>query len=148
MDKPTEDNQVKKSPADKKVARFFQAHGRRKEAVARVHLFKGKGELTVNDIPIERYFPSEQFKSKYNKPFQITKSEGQYFATIKVLGSGKSSQVDAVVHGLARALIVADAQFRPSLKAAGLLTRDPRVKERRKYGRAQKARKGKQSPKR
>ena len=148
MDTTNQDNQVKNSAVSKKSTSFFQSHGRRKEAVARVRLFKGKGEFTVNDLPIEKYFPSEQYKSKYKKPFLLTKSEGQYWATIKVEGSGKSSQVDAVVHGLARALIVSDAQFRSPLKKAGLLTRDPRVKERRKYGRAQKARKGKQSPKR
>ena len=85
---------------------------------------------------------------KWQKPFIITKSEGQYYATIKVKGSGKSSQLDAVVHGLSRALSLANSDFRPILKKAGLLTRDPRVKERRKYGLAQKARKGKQSPKR
>jgi|SRR3989344_8568309 len=134
---------TKKSQLD-----IIHAHGRRKSAVARIRLVKGKGEIMVNNNPIEKYFPQETSKSKWQKPFKLTKSEGQYYATIKVTGSGKSSQLDAVVHGLARALIMADPQFRPTLKAAGLLTRDPRVKERRKYGRAQKARKGKQSPKR
>lgn len=127
---------------------FHYAHGRRKEAVARVRLFSGKGQSIINGNPIEKYFPSEIAKSRYMKPFYLTKTEGKFYATIKVEGSGKSGQLDAVIHGLANTLIKADAQFRPILKKAGLLTRDSRVKERRKYGLAQKARKGKQSPKR
>lgn len=132
------------SPATK----FFSAHGRRKEAAARVRLFKGQGETLVNNQPIEKYFPGEVYRARYTKPFIITKTEGKYYATIKVEGSGKSSQVDAVIHGLARVLVIADPQTKPIIKKAGLLTRDPRAKERRKAGRAQKARKGKQSPKR
>ena len=128
--------------------KYIIAHGRRKQAVARIKLNKGKGEITVNDLPIEKYFPSEADKLMWQKPFTLTKTLGSYFAAIKVEGSGKSSQLDAVIHGLSRALIVADQKTRPILKRAGLLTRDPRKKERRKYGRAQKARKGKQSPKR
>lgn len=128
--------------------KFISAHGRRKEAVARVALFKGKGQTSVNDKPIEQYFPQDTAKMKWQKPFVLTKSDGNYYATIKVIGSGKSAQLDAIVHGVSRALSVANSDFRPILKKAGLLTRDPRVKERRKYGLAQKARKGKQSPKR
>lgn len=127
---------------------YIYAHGRRKEAVSRVRLFTGRGETIVNDKPISEYFPSAVFKSLYTKPFNLTKTEDKYYATIKVEGSGKKGQLDAVIHGLANTLIKAKAEFRPILKKAGLLTRDPRVKERRKYGRAQKARKGKQSPKR
>lgn len=127
---------------------YIYAHGRRKEAVARVRLFNGKGDLIVNNKPIGEYFPSETFKSLYMKPFYLTKMEDKFHATIKVSGSGKKGQLDAIIHGLANTLIKADPQFRPILKKAGLLKRDPRVKERRKYGRAQKARKGKQSPKR
>ena len=129
-----------------KTGNIFQAVGRRKEAVARVMLQKGKGQFMVNAIPIERYFPNEA--ARLEKPFKITETQGMYFATIKVEGSGKAGQLDAVIHGLSRALILAQPETRPALKKAGLLTRDPRVKERRKYGRAQKARKGKQSPKR
>lgn len=137
-----------KQISNNKSKQHIQAVGRRKEAVARVRLVPGKGQTTVNGIPIENYFPSEAAKTKYLKPFHLTKSEDKYFASIKVAGSGKSGQLDAVVHGIARALNEADRDFRPFLKRAGLLTRDPRVKERRKYGLAQKARKGKQSPKR
>jgi len=127
---------------------YIHAVGRRKEAVARVRLTKGKGENVINGISFEKYFPSEAAQTKYLKPFHLTKSFDSYFVSVKVTGSGKSSQLDAVVHGIARALNAANNEFRQNLKRAGLLTRDPRVKERRKYGMAQKARKGKQSPKR
>ncbi|EKD57343.1 MAG: 30S ribosomal protein S9 [uncultured bacterium] len=137
-----------KQISNNKSKQYIQAVGRRKEAVARVRLLPGKGQNVVNGIPIENYFPSEAAKTKYLKPFHLTKSQDMYFASIKVKGSGKSGQLDAVIHGIARALNAADKDFRPFLKRAGLLTRDPRVKERRKYGLAQKARKGKQSPKR
>ena len=137
-----------KQISNNKSKQHIQAIGRRKEAVARVRLIPGKGQIVVNGIPIENYFPSEASKTKYLKPFHLTKSQDKYFASIKVAGSGKSGQLDAVIHGIARALNAADRDFRPFLKRAGLLTRDPRVKERRKYGLAQKARKGKQSPKR
>ena len=132
----------------KPQADYIIANGRRKEATARVRLFKGKGETTVNGKPIEKYFPNPTAKVKWQKPLVLTKTQDAYHAIIKVSGSGKSSQLDAIAHGLARALNQADSSLRPTLKGAGLLTRDPRAKERRKYGRAQKARKGKQSPKR
>lgn len=127
---------------------YFGAHGRRKEATARVRLFKGKGEVIVNGKPAQDYFHGQAAQVVWQKPFLLTKTLETHFATINVSGSGKNSQLEAVVNGLAHALNNADAAFRPVLKKAGLLTRDPRVKERRKYGRAQKARKGKQSPKR
>lgn len=128
---------------------YVFAHGRRKEAVARVRLFKGKGQSTVNGKPYEEYFSLETFKSNFLKPFRLTKTEGSYYVTIKVVGSGTKGQLDASVHGISQALNLADREgFRAVLKKAGLLMRDARVKERRKYGRAQKARKGKQSPKR
>ena len=128
---------------------YTYAHGRRKEAVARVRLFAGKGQTLVNDKPIGEYFPSASEKSFFEKPFRLTKTEGKYYATIKVDGSGKKGQLDAVVHGMSLALNnVSRDDYRAILKKAGMLTRDARVKERRKYGLAQKARKGKQSPKR
>lgn len=127
---------------------IISAHGRRKEAVARVKLYKGNGQILVNGQPIEQYFPGKVAQSLWQKPFILTKSQKDYFATIKVSGSGKSGQLLAVVHGLSRAFSSANVEFRQILKRAGLLTRDPRVKERRKYGLAQKARKGKQSPRR
>lgn len=134
--------------SEKQNSKYTIAHGKRKEAVARVRIYKGKGDVIVNEKPITDYFPEEVSKTKWQKPFALTKSQGEYYATIKVKGSGKNSQLDAIVHGLSRGLSLVNPQFRPILKKAGLLTRDPRVKERRKYGLAQKARKGKQSPKR
>lgn len=137
-----------KTKDNKKTSDYFAAVGKRKEAIARIRLFKGNGEFTVNNRPIEKYFLGEKAKVIWEKPFAITNTLGKYYATVKVVGSGKSGQLDAVVHGLSRALNLANSDFRIFLKRAGLLTRDPRVKERRKYGLAQKARKGKQSPKR
>ncbi|MBI2599288.1 30S ribosomal protein S9 [Candidatus Curtissbacteria bacterium] len=128
-------------------ADYVKAHGRRKEATARIRLHKGKGQNLVNDKPMEDYFRGEVAGRRLSKVFEITKTEGKFYATIKVKGSGKNSQLEAVIHGLARALATQEG-LRPVVKKAGMLTRDARVKERRKYGRAQKARKGKQSPKR
>ncbi|MBI4036394.1 30S ribosomal protein S9 [Candidatus Daviesbacteria bacterium] len=123
--------------------------GRRKESVARVRLFSGKGETIVNGKKINEYFPGEVAKKTYLKPFEVSKTQDKYFATVKVEGGGISSQLGAVVHGIARSLAKADAtQYRKPLKIEGLLTRDPRAKERRKYGHAHKARAMKQSPKR
>lgn len=126
---------------------YVSAHGRRKEASARVRLFKGKGQNLVNNKPMNEYFSGEVTKLRLNKVFEITKTEGKFYATVTVKGSGKNSQLEAVIHGLARALSTQDG-MRTIIKKAGMLTRDARVKERRKYGLAQKARKGKQSPKR
>lgn len=143
-EKPTE--QIKNR--NKQKADYFYTVGRRKEAAARVRLYKGKGRTLVNGAPIEQYFPREVEKAQYLKPFHLTKSEGIYYATIKVKGSGKIGQIGAVVHGISRSLDKANPEFHTILKKAGLLKRDPRAKERRKYGLAQKARKGKQSPRR
>src|SRR3989344_3123491 len=108
---------------------IFTAVGRRKEASARVRLQKGKGEFSINGLPVGQYFPNEQVRLE--KPFKITETLGIYFATVKVDGSGKAGQLDAVIHGISRALTLAQPDTRSSLKKAGLLTRDPRVKERR-----------------
>ena len=126
-----------------------QAVGRRKEAVARVRLTKGNSPMTVNGKIIPEYFRGLIFQIAYQKPFEVTKTLGQYTGSIKVEGGGVLSQLGAVVHGIARALDKIDKEkFHPLLKGAGLLTRDPRVKERRKFGHAHKARAKKQSPKR
>lgn len=123
--------------------------GRRKEAVARVRLTAGNGQVTVNGKLINEYFLGPIFQKAYQKPFEVTQTSGKFGATIKVLGGGTSSQLGAVVHGLAKALATSDPEkFRSLLKKEGLLTRDARVKERRKYGLAGKARAKKQSPKR
>jgi len=132
-----------------KKGNFVFAVGRRKTAVARVRLFKGKGEILVNDQPIAKYFSHKQAELFYLKPFQVTNTLGKFHATIKVEGSGLSGQLGAVVHGLARALDKLDKEaYHAVLKKNKLLTRDPRAKERRKVGQMGKARKKKQSPKR
>lgn len=136
-------------------AKYIPAVGRRKTATARVRLYQKKdlpagrqGQIIVNELPIEKYFPGDVNKVLYLEPFRVTNTEGKYSATIKVEGSGKMGQVGAVVHGIARALVLANKDFRPILKKKGLLTRDPRKKERRKAGLAHKARAKKISPKR
>lgn len=125
------------------------AIGRRKEAIARVRLFLGKSLNIVNGKPIEEYFSNKVDKKDYMEPFEVANVTSKYYATVKVEGGGTASQLGAVVHGLARVLTkVEDKKYKMDLKKAGLLTRDARVKERRKYGHAQKARAMKQSPKR
>ncbi|NIT04570.1 30S ribosomal protein S9 [Candidatus Saccharibacteria bacterium] len=113
--------------------KFYQAVGRRKESSATVRLFPGKGQIVVNDCPIGEYFPSEAAKVSYNEPFKVTGTEGKFDATVKISGGGKSGQLGAVVLGFARALVEVDEKNRKSLRDAGLLTRDPRKKERKKY---------------
>ncbi len=131
------------------VEQSISSVGRRKEAVARVRLLEGNGVVTVNGKNIGEYFKGMVNQMIYKKPFEVTKTLGKYTVSIKVMGGGESSQLGAVVHGIARALSKLDSKnFRPLLKKEGLLTRDARVKERRKYGHAGKARKKKQSPKR
>jgi len=128
--------------------------GRRKEAVARVRLLVGKGlasrseQITINGKPINEYFLGPVFQKLYTRPLEITKTLGKYSVSVKVEGGGRVSQLEAVVHGIARAIAKAELNLRGILKKEGLLTRDARVKERRKYGNAQKARAKKQSPKR
>lgn len=128
--------------------KFVSATGRRKESIARVRLYQGKGETTINGKGINEYFPGDLAKKLISKPFEVAGVVGQYWVSIKVVGGGVSSQVGAVVHGIARALTQADEKLKPTLKKHGLLTRDARAKERRKYGHAGKARAMKQSPKR
>jgi len=124
------------------------AVGRRKESVARVRLSEGNAQMTVNGKPITEYFLGPVFQKLYSKPLEITKTLGKYTVFVKVEGGGQMSQLDALVHGISRALSKVDPSLRTILKKEGLLTRDARVKERRKYGNAQKARAKKQSPKR
>lgn len=129
--------------------KFTYAVGRRKEASARIRLFKGRQPLLVNEKPIEEYFPGLAMKALYERPFRQTETLGKYYATIKVVGGGPSGQLQAVVHGLSRALALADREkFRSKLKKAGLLTRDSRERQRRMVGTGGKARRKKQSPKR
>jgi small subunit ribosomal protein S9 len=122
--------------------------GRRKEALARVRLQMGQGQFTINGKPIGEYFLGEVFQKQYNRPLEITKTIGKYSISAKVEGGGKVAQLGAVIHGVARAIAKAQPSLRVTLKKEGFLTRDARVKERRKYGHAGKARARKQSPKR
>lgn len=132
---------------DKKEYTF--AVGRRKESVARVRLHAGKGESTVNDQSVEKYFPGVVARVLFSRPFETTGTEGKYWVSAKVVGGGKNSQLGAVILGISRALSLADREsFRSSLKKFGFLTRDPRTRERRKVGTGGKARRKKQSPKR
>jgi small subunit ribosomal protein S9 len=108
--------------------------GRRKSAVARVRLAGGTGKIVVNGRPFENYFPVESLRVVAVQPLTVTGMAGKYDAQITVTGGGPNGQAGAVRHGLARALLTVDANLRPILKSEGLLTRDPRMKERKKYG--------------
>ena len=108
--------------------------GRRKSATARVRLAAGTGKLLVNGRPFENYFPTESLRVVATQPLTITGMAGKYDAHITVAGGGPNGQAGAVRHGLARALLTVDVNLRPILKSEGLLTRDSRMKERKKYG--------------
>jgi small subunit ribosomal protein S9 len=108
--------------------------GRRKTSVARVRLATGSGKITVNGRTFETYFPTESLRQIVNQPFQATESLGRYDVRINVTGGGPVGQAGAVRHGIARALLGVDINLRPTLKSNGYLTRDPRMKERKKYG--------------
>ena len=125
----------------------FQGTGRRKESIARVRVMAGKGDVTVNGKNLDEYFGSDILKVIVNQPFAVTNTVGKYDVVVKVVGGGLTGQAGAIRHGIARALNEANSEFRPALKAAGLLTRDPRMKERKKYG-MKKARKAPQFSKR
>jgi small subunit ribosomal protein S9 len=108
--------------------------GRRKTAIARVRLASGSGKITVNGRALENYFLVDTQRMHMMQPLVATDSVNKYDVRVNVIGGGPNGQAGAVRHGLARALIEADATLRPTLKAQGLLTRDPRMKERKKYG--------------
>lgn len=115
--------------------RYFQGTGRRKNAVARVKLFPGNGEITVNNREPEDYFgPREMIQRAIRLPLQLTDTAEQFMIQVKVRGGGMVGQAEAMRLGVARALLDANADFRPTLKKAGLLTRDARAKERKKPG--------------
>ncbi|HVS41410.1 MAG TPA: 30S ribosomal protein S9 [Candidatus Dormibacteraeota bacterium] len=120
---------------------YYNGTGRRKNAVARVRLIPGDGVLVINGKPPSEYFGRRDLETIVTQPLRVTDTIGRYVASIKVQGGGVSGQAGAVCHGIARALCVADENLREPLKRAGLLTRDPREKERKKYGlkRARKA---------
>ncbi len=108
--------------------------GRRKTAVARVRLATGTGKIVINGRPFENYFPMETHRNVAAQPLTVTGTAERYDAQITVTGGGPNGQAGAVRHGIARALLTVDANLRPLLKAEGLLTRDSRMRERKKYG--------------
>lgn len=108
--------------------------GRRKTAVARVKLVEGSGKITINQRALETYFPIEVLRSEVLRPFEVTNTLGRYDARINVEGGGPTGQAGAVKLGIARSLVALDEDARGALRGAGLLTRDPRMVERKKYG--------------
>ena len=113
---------------------YFYGTGRRKKATARVRVMPGTGVITINGRDIDDYFGLETLKLIVNQPFGTTETMGKFDIVATVTGGGISGQAGAIRHGVARALLSVDANYRPALKAAGFLTRDPRMKERKKYG--------------
>ncbi|MGL5512922.1 MAG: 30S ribosomal protein S9 [Sporomusa sp.] len=125
----------------------YYGTGRRKTSVARVRLVPGEGKIIVNERPLNEYFGLKTLEIIVTQPLNVTDTIGKYDVLAKVEGGGVSGQAGAVRHGISRALLKVDGEYRPALKKAGLLTRDPREKERRKYG-LKKARKASQFSKR
>ncbi|MBR0373879.1 MAG: 30S ribosomal protein S9 [Mogibacterium sp.] len=126
----------------------YQATGRRKSSVARVRLLPGTGKITINKKDLEDYFGMEIVKNEVKRPFDVTGTAGKFDVIATVQGGGFTGQAGALRHGISRALCEVDAEaYRPALKAAGFLTRDPRMKERKKYG-LKKARRASQFSKR
>jgi small subunit ribosomal protein S9 len=121
--------------------RYFHGTGRRKTAVARVRLYPGNGSIVVNSKPVAEFFPRLAHQRQVSEPLRVADATARFSAQVKVEGGGVSGQAGAVSHGIARALVNSDEALKPPLRRAGLLTRDPRMKERKKYGlkRARKA---------
>lgn len=125
----------------------YYGTGRRKKSVARVRLVPGEGKVMINDRTIDEYFGLETLKVIVKQPLVLTDTDGKFDVLCKVIGGGFTGQAGAIRHGLSRALLKADEELRPVLKKAGFLTRDPRMKERKKYG-LKKARRAPQFSKR
>lgn len=131
------------------TTKYTYAVGRRRSAVATIKLFAGKGDSTVNKIPLSKYFPGPLSEVTYQKPQKATDTLGKYYFQVKVTGGGKNGQLDALVLAIARALQKIDeTKYTPLLRTANLLTVDSRVRQRRMVGTGGKARRQKQSPKR
>ena len=113
---------------------YFYGTGRRKESVARVRVYAGTGKVTINDRDIDDYFGLDTLKLIVNQPLVLTETKEKFDVVCRVNGGGVSGQAGAIRHGIARALLQYDESLRPILKKAGLLTRDPRMKERKNYG--------------
>ena len=125
----------------------YYGTGKRKDAVARVWIAPGSGNVTVNDRPVERYLGRLVLQKLIQQPFDVTETAGRFDVIAKCKGGGISGQAGAIRHGISKALLEADPDLRPTLRKLGFLTRDPRVKERKKYGR-KRARRGFQFSKR
>lgn len=126
---------------------LIRTTGRRKTAVANVRLFPGSGTISINDRSFDDYFSRDTARMRILEPFEVTETVGQYDAIVTVKGGGDAAQADAVRHGISRALVASAEALRPALRKGGMLTRDPREVERKKYGR-HKARKRPQYSKR
>jgi small subunit ribosomal protein S9 len=120
---------------------YYAAVGRRKTSVARARIMPGDGTFVVNGMPLDQYFGGDTWTAVVQEPFQVVNQSGRYNVDIKVVGGGRSGQAGAISHAIARALLASDDELRLPLRKAGLLTRDARMKERKKYGlkRARKA---------
>ncbi len=112
----------------------YYATGRRKTAISRTWITPGSGQITINNLPVEKYFPIETTRNEMTQPFKITNTVGSYDVKATVVGGGITGQAGAVRHGITRALVLVNPDFRLTLKRAGFIKRDPRVKERKKYG--------------
>jgi len=134
-------------PKASKEKIMFYGTGRRKSSIARVRLVEGTGAITINGQSIDEYFGLETLKVIVRQPLTVTNTLSKYDVICKVIGGGYTGQAGAIRHGIARALLEANAEYRPELKSNGFLTRDPRMKERKKYG-LKKARKAPQFSKR
>jgi small subunit ribosomal protein S9 len=113
---------------------IYYATGKRKSAIARTWLTPGTGEISINNRPVEAYFPVETLRNELLEPFKLTNTAGSFNVKVSVTGGGIAGQAGAVRHGITKALILTDADLRIPLKKAGFVKRDPRVKERKKYG--------------
>jgi small subunit ribosomal protein S9 len=113
---------------------FYYGTGKRKNAVARTRLLPGTGQILINDRPVEEYFPRATLQMIIRQPLNLTKTVGKFDVKVRVNGGGVAGQAVAVRHGISRALLLVDPELRGVLKKAGFLTRDSRIKERKKYG--------------
>lgn len=134
-----------KTSAKKKIQ--YWGTGRRKKAIARVRLVPGNGSITINKRTLEDYFGEDTLKYVVNQPLNLVNATDKFDVFVNVIGGGTSGQAGAIRHGIARALVIADETYKPAIKKAGFLTRDPRMKERKKYG-LKKARRAPQFSKR
>ena len=116
------------------MAAVYQATGRRKKSIARVRLVPGNGKITINKRDIDNFFGMETLKMTVRQPLVLTETVGRFDVLVNVRGGGLTGQAGAIRHGISRSLCKADGDLRPSLKREGFLTRDPRMKERKKYG--------------